>query len=148
MNHINISSGFVPLTNNEYTNSELKTYSTLLNVFASFGIFFHFVVLAVLSYRQIKSRFFSVKSKESFQKSNNPYIKNYVTFAFVLHQILIDFFRLVYALFYSNSLLIDSKKYMSIMGRMSSEVITVDASKNSLYFHTIYEKYCSQMALF
>ena len=75
MNHINISSGFVPLTNNEYTNSELKTYSTLLNVFASFGIFFHFVVLAVLSYRQIKSRFFSWKNNDDDDGGNDVHVR-------------------------------------------------------------------------
>ncbi len=138
--------GYVTLTNNEYSNSELNIFSFFLNLFSICGILFHSLVLILLILHQIKSRFYSNrfrKQQNSALRTNsksNQNFKNYVTFAFVMHQILIDLLRLVYALFYSNSLLLDSKKYLSTVGKTANEIIIVNASQYSLAMHAIYER--------
>lgn len=158
------SSQYVPLENNDYTNNELHIYSISLNTLSVFGILFHSLVLCLLISQQIKSRFYFSRQENqnsvtttnhtantstgaTCAKFKNSSYKNYVTFAFVFHQIVIDYLRLVYALFYSNSLLIDSKKYVYTAGK-SNEIVTLNASQASLSMQFVYDKYCSQMALF
>ena len=142
MNRLNLTlpsqapEGYALLANNEYTNGELNIYSLILNLLSICGILFHTLVLSVLILHQIKSRFYSIRFQT--QQNSNQSFRNYVTFAFVIHQILIDLLRLIYALFYSNSLLLDSKKYLF---KATNEIVIVNASESSLAMHTIYEKY-------
>jgi hypothetical protein len=85
---------------------------------------------------------------------------NYVTYAFVFHQTLVDLIRLVYCLFYANNVYFEYKKYILIRDNLDlitytnlveqEQTILKNFSAHDLSYQLsyIYENYCIQMASF
>lgn len=143
-----------------FSANELQAYSKYLNLILLVGVLLYMIVLGILIIQQIKNQIVLRRSKKSVE--NSPLCKseedqgaktvkvistaknNYVTFAFVFHQVIIDLFRISYSFFYSNSLEIES---MSRINSVTRAEVFPNVSSNSLFMHDIYDRHCVRMAL-
>ena len=149
-----------PILSRSFTTKELKVVSRCLNYIIFFGLFFHSIVLIILIIQQLKKRLgtretpiedpvgtqrplLKLKKQNSNETPRKPR-NNYVTFAFVFHQVLIDFVRIFYCCFYSNGVEVDSKKVYDFEAKRE---LIVNATSNSVFMYNFYQKYCVQMAL-
>lgn len=106
-----------------FSNTELKTYSILTFLVSFIGLIVHGIVLIILVYQQVKriilknenkkfiknnfSRIFGRASSSNNLSSKNHNFEiynNYVTYAFVFHQSLVDLIRIMYAILFANRL--------------------------------------------
>jgi len=114
----------------QLSSNELKYYSILLAIFVFAGFVFHFLVLCILVYRKLKRRCFK------YEKTVD-YYSNYVSYAFMLHQAFVDWFRLIYALLYTNRML-------NQRGNISLENRTADTFFSEL--DNFYDSNCAKVA--
>jgi hypothetical protein len=83
--------------------------------------------------------------------SKDQIYNNYVTYAFVFHQTLVDLMRIFYSLLYANSLFVESNESSSNMSPLSPKNIQDNHIENynaSIDLNAFYDKYCIQMATF
>lgn len=100
------------------------------------------------------------RPNQNLLNHNQQQYNNYVTYAFVFHQTLVDLMRLVYCIFYANNVFFDYKKYLLIRDNLDlitgtnlleqEQTILKNYSSNDLsyQFSSLYENYCIQMASF
>ena len=80
-------------------------------------------------------------SKKHKYKVNNDY-RNYVTYAFVFHQTIVDLLRIFYTLMYANRIYSEYKtNYKNINPEIDSSIFNTG-------LNIFYERYCTQMASF
>jgi hypothetical protein len=114
----------------QLSSNELKYYSIFLGLFVFAGFIFHFLVLCILLYRKLKRRCFK------YEKTVD-YYSNYVSYAFMLHQALVDWFRLIYAMLYTNRMLNDYRS-------SATENLTADNLFSEL--DSFYDLNCTKVA--
>ena len=77
---------------------------------------------------------------------------NYVTYAFVFHQTLVDLLRIFYSLFYANRLYFDYKRiYLEETSHEINQndlIVKINQNDTTYFMNNFYEKYCTQMASF
>ena len=107
-----------------FSDKELKTYSITTLLLSFIGIIVHAIVLVILVFQQAKrvilknenrkfiknnfSRIFGrVSSSNSISQTSHNFeiYNNYVTYAFVFHQSVVDIIRIVYAILFANRIL-------------------------------------------
>ena len=113
---------FSKLSASGFSYTELKGYSILLFCIVIVGFVCHMIIIFILIYQQCHR--FSSKSNSYFTSENKSHTlknamrrfhhnkrnqktqiySNYVTYAFIGHQIIVDFLRISYSLLYSNRL--------------------------------------------
>ena len=132
-----------------FSRTQLASYSRLLNFIVYTGIIIHLTILIILVFQQLTNQLLFRRWK---RQSRNPLLinhstiakNNYVTFAFVFHQVVIDLIRLTYSYFYANSMEIESK---SPYDSLTREEPAIDASAGSIHMEILYKKHCVRMAL-
>ena len=151
------------LSTSGFSYTELKGYSLLLLCIVLVGFFCHMIIICILVYQQChrcsskSNRYKSVDTKTSKEKRENAnkrkqktqIYSNYVTYAFIGHQILVDFIRIIYSLLYSNRLYAEYR--LNVILNQDETTNSFESHLNndtSLILNNFYEKYCTPIASF
>lgn len=141
-----------------FSNKELKTYSTITFLLSFIGLIIHGIVLVILIIQQTKriilknenrkfiknnfSRIFGrVSSSNSVSQASHNFeiYNNYVTYAFVFHQSVVDIIRIVYAILFANRVL-NQQSYQG------DQVMAKNTFSGQL--SVFYNDYCTHLASF
>ncbi|RNA42549.1 alpha-1A adrenergic receptor-like [Brachionus plicatilis] len=141
-----------------FSNAELKTYSIITFLLSFVGLFVHSLVIIILVYQQakrvilknenkkfIKNNFSRIFGRVSSSNNLSPkthnfeIYNNYVTYAFVFHQSVVDLFRIVYAILFANRILNQQSH---------TEAHEFQNHSFSVKMDLFYNDYCTHMASF
>ncbi len=144
-------------TRRNFSSDELTKYSNALKYILYTGMWIHLAIMAVLFLQQFRNQISLRKSKKKLEKRKprqpqpssqqpRPAKNNYVTFAFVFHQVIIDLLRITYSFFYVNSMEISAKSTFDLATR-TEILITTNITQGSIQMNNVYHKHCVPMAL-
>ncbi|CAF0871626.1 unnamed protein product [Brachionus calyciflorus] len=148
-----------------FTQNELKFYSMTTIFISTIGFLIHSLVLIILIYQQTKRVILKNRNKKLIKKNFSKIFgrsssstslsftsnsltnsqkfeiyNNYVTYAFVFHQSLVDLARIFYAFLFANRLIIERQH--------NNEIFTIKNNSLSYKLDDFYTNYCTHMASF